>query len=143
MTEKVEKEVNIFYEDTDFLLEDSSFVARGYDRLFEKEGRIYRTINVILCSDDYLLGINRKYLDHDFYTDIVTFPISTDPISADIFISVDRVRDNAGDVGVDFLVELQRVLVHGGLHLCGYNDKTAKEQQVMRTKEDESMVLFS
>lgn len=95
-------------------------------------------INVIFCSDEYLLEINRKYLEHDYYTDIITFDYNFDDVvSGDLFISVDTVRANAKEYGVSFLEELHRVIIHGVLHLIGYNDKTADEQKVMRSKENE------
>ena len=95
------------------------------------------TLNFILCSDDYLLGINRKYLKHDFYTDIITFDYSDDQnISGDIFISIDRVKENARKYSVKISDELHRVIIHGVLHLLGYNDKSPGEQSEMKAKED-------
>ncbi len=100
---------------------------------------LYKTgdITVIFCSDEYLLQVNRQYLNHDYYTDIVTFNYVEDSvISGDLFISVDRVKENAETFQSEFVVELYRVVFHGVLHLVGYNDKTEEEQRQMRQKED-------
>ena len=94
-------------------------------------------ISVIFCSDEYLLQVNKQYLNHDYYTDIVTFNYVEDSIiSGDLFISLDRVKENAETFQSEFVVELYRVVFHGILHLIGYNDKTSVEQKVMRQKED-------
>src|ERR1044071_3674818 len=99
-------------------------------------------VNVIFCSDDYLLEMNREHLDHDYYTDIITFDYSEEAVvSGDLFISVDRVSDNASGLSVSFLDELNRVCVHGLLHLCGYKDKSEAEELLMRSKEDEMLAL--
>ncbi|MCS7005653.1 MAG: rRNA maturation RNase YbeY [Cytophagales bacterium] len=96
-------------------------------------------INYVFCSDEYLLAINRTYLQHDYYTDVITFDHTEkgQPIESDIFISVERVRENAQHYNVSFEEELRRVMIHGILHLCGYKDKTASQQRTMRQKEDE------
>lgn len=110
----------------------------------EAENRSGGDINVIFCSDAYLLEINRKYLEHDYYTDIITFDYGFDDVvSGDLFISVDTVRANAEEYGVSFSEELDRVMIHGVLHLIGYNDKTPEEQKVMRSKENEYLGKLS
>lgn len=107
------------------------------------EGYKIKEINYVLMSDDDLLQMNIDYLQHDYYTDIITFDNSTDAqrtkklVVSDLFISVDRVEDNAVQNSVTAHHELMRVMVHGLLHLCGYNDKTKAQQQVMRAKENE------
>lgn len=94
-------------------------------------------VNIIFCSDDYLLEMNKKYLNHDYYTDIITFDNSEgENISGDLFISIDRIRENAGAYGVSFENELQRVIIHGVLHLVGYKDHSPKEKETMRNKEN-------
>ncbi|MEC5394130.1 rRNA maturation RNase YbeY [Bergeyella sp. RCAD1439] len=94
-------------------------------------------INYIFCDDDYLLQVNRTYLQHDYYTDIITFDYSKGKtISGDIFVSLPRISDNATTLSETFDQELRRVLAHGILHLCGYKDKTEDEQKEMRGKED-------
>lgn len=107
------------------------------------EGKFINEINFILTNDEYLLGINRQYLDHDYFTDIITFNNSenTSELEGDIFISVDRVRENAETMGVTFKDELHRVMIHGVLHLIGYNDKTQKQKEQMRSKEDAYLSL--
>ena len=105
----------------------------------KKEG----DINYIFCNDEYLHKINVDYLQHDTLTDIITFDYGKDNLLAsDIYISIERVRENAQEFGVDFSTELLRVMSHGILHLCGYKDKTPEQSQQMRQKEEEKMALF-
>lgn len=105
--------------------------------LVKNENKLPGGVSVILCSDDYLLKINEQYLNHNYYTDIVTFDyVENSVISGDLFISVDRVKENAAEIGVSFNEELYRVIFHGVLHLCGYKDKTDAEKKVMREKEN-------
>lgn len=105
--------------------------------LFKKEKKSLRSLNYIFCSDNYLLEINRQYLNHDFYTDIITFELSADKSSeGDIYISIDRVKDNAIRFNTSFNKELHRVIFHGALHLCGYKDKSKADEQKMRERED-------
>ncbi|MFZ9388242.1 MAG: rRNA maturation RNase YbeY [Chitinophagaceae bacterium] len=106
--------------------------------IFKREGRSLEGLNYIFCSDKELLKINREYLNHDFYTDIITFELSAPgaPVQGEIYISVDRVKDNAGSLGFSFNSELHRVIFHGALHLCGYRDKSKKEIEEIRKKED-------
>ena len=99
-------------------------------------------INFVFCSDDYLLDVNNKYLNHDYYTDVITFDYGRDIILSDVFISVDRVKDNASVLGVMYFQELLRVMVHAVLHLCGFVDKTDDEEMLMRTMEDKYLALF-
>lgn len=110
-----------------------------------KENGTLGEIGYIFCDDEFILGINRQFLQHDTYTDILTFPISesTDLISGEIYISVDRVRENSVFSSNDFSRELYRVMVHGILHLLGYNDKTQEEQKVMRGREDYYLSLLN
>lgn len=101
------------------------------------EGKECGDIELVFVSDDALLSMNQQYLNHDYYTDIITFDYSEDDVvSGDLFISIDRVVDNARTMGLDYLSELKRVCVHGVLHLCGYKDKTESDEQLMREKED-------
>ena len=112
-------------------------LKRFIKELVEAENASAGDISIVLCSDDYLLEVNKSYLDHDYYTDIITFDYSEGKnISGDLIISVDRVKDNATENGVEDLHEFHRVVFHGVLHLCGYKDKSAKDQAVMRSKED-------
>ena len=113
--------------------------------LFKKEKKELGELRYIFCSDNYLLKINREYLKHDYYTDIITFDLSekNQPINAEIYISVDRLRENARDFGVSLKQELHRVMFHGALHLCGYKDKTIPERKLMRKKEEQYLNAFT
>jgi probable rRNA maturation factor len=106
--------------------------------LFKKEGEKLEALNYIFCDDSYLLTLNQLHLDHNTLTDIITFPLSfnTEPIVAEIYISIERVRENAQKFEVSFHKELYRVMFHGALHLCGYKDKKPAETQLMRKMED-------
>lgn len=111
--------------------------------LFRSEEMEPGKIQYIFCSDEYLLGINKQFLQHDYYTDIITFDLSEDSeVNAEIYISVDRVRDNASEFGVSKEQEMLRVIIHGALHLCGYGDKTKGEITLMREKESEYLRKF-
>lgn len=113
-------------------------------KLFKKEGVALDALRYIFCSDDYLLEINRQYLQHDYYTDIITFNLAEPkaPVQGEIYISIDRVRDNARQFNSTLTEELHRVIFHGALHLCGYKDKTRKEEALMRSKETECITRY-
>lgn len=131
-------------EEIEFGLKDEKSTSDWLQKIIERMGCVLRSLNFIFCSDDYLLKLNLEYLDHDTLTDIITFPYAEPPmIEGDIFISIDRVRENANDFNVSFEQELNRVMAHGVLHLCGFGDKTPEEQQVMRQKEDEALQMLS
>jgi len=108
------------------------------NKLFRKEHQKLKSLNYIFCTDKELLNINRNYLKHDFYTDIISFDLSTVPgeMDAEIYISIDRVRENASAFKTSLKQELLRVIFHGALHLCGYDDKSSIEKDLMRKKED-------
>jgi probable rRNA maturation factor len=109
----------------------------------KEENKSISTLNYIFCSDDYLLDINIKYLGHDYYTDIITFPYKEgDELESDLYISLDRVKENAHDFMVTFDNELKRVMVHGLLHLMGYGDKSSDQTKIMREKEDHYIEKF-
>jgi len=132
-----------FLEGSNFLSQRNalkSFIAA----LFKKERKTLGELHYIFCSDDYLLEINKQYLKHNYYTDIITFELSepNQPINAEIYISVDRVRDNAQEFNTSLKTELHRVIFHGALHLCGYKDKKAGDQQLMRKMEDKYLTLY-
>lgn len=112
--------------------------------LFCKEGKVLGELNYIFCSDEYLLDINRRFLNHDYYTDIITFDISesSHQTKGEIYISIDRVVDNARELGQPVQRELLRVIFHGALHLCGYKDETKAQKIQMRSKEDYYLDLF-
>ena len=134
--------VNIFYEDTEILDLEPEFFVLWLRKVCAKEDKTLEEINLVFCSDEYLLKMNIEYLDHDYYTDIITFDNSIEGIGGDLFISIDRVKENAQSNNVDFKDELNRVVVHGLLHLLGYNDKSKNDKIIMTSKEDEYLNLI-
>lgn len=135
-----------------FNSEDTKFNIQGYKRevaswmrsAAQEEGFRVGDINVVFCSDSYLLGINRQYLQHDYYTDIITFDYCEDGVlSGDLFISVDTVLGNAAEYKVMFHVELLRVIIHGIMHLAGYKDKTDVDAAKMRERENHYLAKVS
>ena len=135
--------LEIVFEDVAvFSLEDSS-ILDWCTKVSLQEYKELGDVTIIFCSDDYLLEVNREHLEHDYYTDIITFDYSDFPtVSGDLFISVDRVKDNATDFNVSFEHELHRVIIHGFLHLCGYFDKTNEDEILMRSKENQALSLI-
>jgi probable rRNA maturation factor len=136
--EEDENAISFFNEDTQLDLSPSSQWEAWLVAVADQEQRRIAEINYIFCSDEHLRGINVEFLDHDYYTDIITFDNSTagSGIAGEMYISTERVADNARQLGIDFDQELRRVMVHGLLHLIGYGDKSPEESQVMREKED-------
>lgn len=132
-----------FYSENNFILEDETRHASWIERVISSEGKTLEELSYIFCDDEYLLNINMEYLNHDTYTDIITFDYCVGKIlQGDIYISTERVLDNSESFGVKFEDELRRVLIHGVLHLCGYKDKKEEEAALMRSKEEEKMKLF-
>ena len=125
-------------------LPNRSRLKRFIISIFRREKRPLEELNIIFCTDDYLLGLNRQFLHHDFYTDILSFPLSghNQPLRAEIYISVDRVRENARSLGSTINEELHRVIFHGVLHFCGYKDKTSIEINKMRLMEDKYLKAY-
>lgn len=118
-------------------MENRQALKACVESLFKKERKSLESLNYIFCTDKRLLEINRQFLQHDYYTDIITFDLSTGPsTTGEIYISIDRVKDNARTLGTSIKSELHRVIFHGALHLCGYGDKKKEEVVVMRNKED-------
>ena len=129
--------VSYFQEDIRFELKGKALNNRWLKMVAESEIKKLGPLSIIFCSDNYILDINIKYLQHDYFTDIITFDYCEgDRVSGDLFISIDSVRENALHYGVRFEDELDRVMVHGLLHLIGYDDHTPEETAVMRQKED-------
>jgi probable rRNA maturation factor len=129
--------------ETEFELSNEVAFSNWISNVIESENKKEGEINYIFCDDEYLLEINQQYLDHDTLTDIISFDYSVgNELHGDIFISIERVRENAEDFKVSFDEELKRVMIHGVLHYCGYKDKTDNDEQVMRSKEDEKIKLF-
>ena len=132
-----------FNYETNFALENESNYEDWITRIIYSEGFEVGEINYIFCDDEYLHKINMEYLNHDTLTDIISFDYSVgNLLQGDIFISVERVADNAKDFNVTFENELKRVLSHGVLHYCGYKDKTDTDAALMRSKEEEKIKLF-
>ena len=135
--------VEIHYQNIDEIPGLSSeFLFSWFTEVCKIEGKQLEEVNLIFMSDDDLLEMNRTHLDHDYYTDIITFDYCEDDlILGDLFISVDRVKDNASEFNVSFGEELKRVCVHGVLHLCGYGDKSEEDEKLMRSKENQMLEL--
>ena len=129
--------VSFYFEDTKFVFRQKTLTRKWLKLVAESEICRLGDISVIFCSDNYILDINRKYLGHDYFTDIITFDYREgDRLSGDLFISVDSVGENAVEYGTEFNEELNRVIVHGLLHIIGYDDHTEEETAVMRAKEN-------
>lgn len=135
--------VEVHYEDVDDHGLEVEKISNWLNEVASKESFELGSINLIFCSDNYLLEVNRKHLNHDYYTDIITFDYTEDDVlTGDLFISMDRVKDNAESQSEMFHVELLRVIVHGVLHLMGYKDKSSADQEEMRSKEDWALGLI-
>jgi len=135
--------ISFFYEGIDYQIVEPSATKQWISSIIQQEGFTIDSINYIFCSDEYLLKINQEYLQHDTYTDIITFDQSEeeDIIAGDIFISIDRIRENSKTFNVSEYDELCRVLIHGVLHLMGQGDKTEEEKSIMRKKEEACLSL--
>lgn len=132
-----------FYFENDFALKDHMLFEEWLKRVIASESKQLEEVSYIFCDDQYLLEINQKYLNHDTYTDIISFDNCIGNIlQGDIFISTERVKENAREFGAEFPEELRRVMAHGILHFCGYGDKTEEEKTLMRHKEEEKMQMF-
>lgn len=132
-----------FNYETDFNLDNEDAYSAWISQVISSENKKEGEINYIFCDDDYLHQINVEYLNHDTLTDIISFDYTVgNEINGDIFISIERVQDNALDFDTDFNEELKRVMIHGILHYCGYKDKTAADEALMRQKENEKILMF-
>lgn len=135
--EQPEQPISFFFQDVQFELPGEASLCQWLLAAAEAEGKPIFEVNYIFCSDEYLRGINVEFLDHDYYTDIITFDYSDDTaMRGELYISSERVAENAQTHGVPFLHELCRVMVHGILHIAGYGDKTPEQEAIMREKED-------
>lgn len=136
--------INFHKADIRFRLFQPRKIQEHILRLFHEEQQALSKIDFIFCSDEYLLEINKNFLQHDYYTDIITFDLSEQPreIIGEVYISIDRVKENASLHQSTFEQELLRVIFHGCLHLCGYGDKKKREITIMREKEDENLLKF-
>lgn len=135
--------IQFFKADVAFRFQGKSKISDWIKKVVKREGGSLTSLNIVFCSDDYLLNINRDYLNHDYLTDIITFDYSEGKkLSGEIYISIGRVRDNANGLSIPFAIELRRVMIHGVLHLLGYKDKTASQKKAIRKKEDGCLALF-
>lgn len=134
-------EISFIYENVDVDIHEQN-ISEWIETVIDNEGKEMGEISVAFCDDEYLLDVNREHLDHDYYTDIITFDyVVGDLIMGELYISVDRVRENATALSVEYATELKRVIVHGVLHLCGYPDASDLEKEIMRSKENEALLL--
>lgn len=140
----VMKRVTFRYADRKLALLGKTTIQSFVETIFKREKKKLAHINYVFCSDAYLLNINRDFLAHDYYTDIITFGLSEpdQPVEAEIYISIDRVKDNANQLGISFKEEMLRVIFHGALHLCGYKDKKKSEVALMRQKENHYLTTY-
>ena len=132
-----------FNYEVEFELSNEEHFSKWISEVILSESKKEGDINYIFCDDDYILEINKQYLNHDYYTDIISFDYSVgNELHGDIFISIDRIKENASDFNVTFDEELKRVIIHGILHYCGYKDKSDDDEVLMRQKEDEKIKMF-
>ncbi len=135
--------IDFSFEDISDIPISTTSISTWIDEIINYNNYIIGDLSFILCSDDFLLKINQQYLEHDYYTDVITFDYSeSNIISGDIFISIDRVKDNAISYEVNFNDELLRIIIHGVLHLLGYEDKTKEQKSIMTLKEDEGLKKY-
>lgn len=137
-------DIRFFFPYNNFSLTNRNDLKLFIQKIFKKEKTHLTSMNYIFCSDEYLLQINQQFLKHDTYTDIVTFNLSADPkrVEGEIYISVERVKENAKAHNTSFKNEIHRVIMHGALHLCGYKDKLKDEKLTMRKMEDRYLNLY-
>jgi len=129
--------------ESEFQLDNEDVFSEWIEQVVLSENKMLGEVNYIFCDDEYLHKINVEYLDHDTLTDIISFDYSEgNLVQGDIFISIERVADNALDFDVPFNEELKRVMIHGILHYCGYKDKSDIDEKLMRSKEDEKIKMF-
>jgi len=144
MMHKATDNISFHYQASGFKFSNRTQLKTFLATLFKREKKALEELNYIFCTDEYLLEINRSFLQHDYYTDIISFELAEkkQPSQGEIYISIDRVKENAREIGESFQRELHRVIFHGALHLCGYRDKSTKETTLMRAKENEYLDLY-
>jgi probable rRNA maturation factor len=138
----IEKGIFFVSEDVPFELDNSAHIVSWIERIVAAENKEILSVTFVFCSDAYLYELNVEHLNHHTYTDIITFPYAYQPIHSDIFISIDRVADNAKKFGLPFETELHRVIIHGILHMMGYKDKTKAHKAKMTQKENEALAII-
>jgi rRNA maturation RNase YbeY len=138
------QKVQFYFLDRKPTLKERTRLKLFIERLFTLEKKKLANLSYIFCSDEHLLGINKDFLKHDFYTDVITFDLSAykTKTEGEVYVSIDRIKDNAKQLGVSFNEELHRVIFHGALHLCGYNDKNKSDQIRMRSAENEYLQRY-
>lgn len=138
------QKIHFYFHDRKYNIRDRGGIKQTVEHVFCSEKRELKRLDYIFCSDNYLLEINRSFLKHDFFTDIITFDLSStgNKVEGEIYISLDRVIDNAKNLKVSIKEELCRVIFHGALHLCGYKDKRKTEAAIMREKEDKYLQYY-
>jgi probable rRNA maturation factor len=134
--------IYFFKADVAFRFQGKNKIPNWILKVVKREGGKLASLNIVFCSDKYLLNINRQFLKHDYLTDIITFDYPGDAITGEIYISTDRVLENSKNLNLPFEQELRRVIIHGVLHLLGYKDKTSAQKKVIRKKEDDCLSLF-
>ncbi len=134
--------IEVFTEDVDYNYPNLTNLKDWIRASLKTEEKSCSYINIIFCSDKHLLSLNQEYLSHDYYTDIITFEYAAKPIEGELYISIDRVSDNAENLNIPLEMELQRVIIHGILHLAGYGDKSKEEIAIIRAKEDHYLSLL-
>ena len=144
MSKQRHSPVNFFFLVDRITLKDRNKLKNFVCDLFKSQGKKPKDINYVFCTDQYLLAMNKKYLKHDYYTDIITFDLSDNEkdLKAEIYISLDRVKENANRLGLSIKSELHRVIFHGAIHLCGFNDKKRDEKLRMREMENELLQKY-
>ena len=135
--------IRFFSEYPDFNLDGEKGIATWLQTVIALEKKNLLSVNIIFCTDEKLWDLNVEYLNHDYYTDIITFQYENDPIEGEMYISIDRVKENSLERNIAFEKELARVIVHGVLHLAGYKDEAENEQLEMRQKEDKYLTLLA
>lgn len=138
------KKVQFIFHDRQLVLNNRKALKQFIEQIFMKEEKLLKKVSIIFCSDEYLLGINQEFLKHNYYTDIITFDLSVkgNGIEAEIYISVDRLKENARKLDISFIQEIHRIIFHGVMHLCGYKDKTKEEVRLMRLKEGQYLKMY-
>lgn len=138
------QKVQFYFLERKPVLKERNSLKMFVEKLFMLEKKRLGKISYIFCSDEHLLGINNEFLNHDFYTDVITFDLSSSKIETEgeVYLSVDRIKENAKQLGVSFKEELHRVIFHGALHLCGYNDKNKNDAILMRCREEKYLKAY-
>lgn len=138
------QKVNFYFLDRRPALKDRTRLKRFIEKVFVAEKKTLGSLSYIFCSDNHLLNINKDFLKHDFFTDVITFDLSSGKgnIEGEVYLSTDRIKENAKELGVSFKEELHRVMFHGALHLCGYKDKKQSDIKTMRAMEDKHLKSY-